>query len=419
MASSPTPLARLRALVSGLPRPFWFLWAGMLVTRAGSFVLPFLALYLTQGLHIPASRAGLVIGLYGAGGAVAAPLGGWLTDHLGRRIVLVGSLLLGGTGMIAAGFAHRLEVLAPAIFLLATVNEMYRPAMQAAVADLVSPEERVHAFGLIYWVINMGFAIGLTVGGLLAARSFLWLFVGDGVTTLAFAAIVCAGVPETRPARAPRPPGEPHPHPVAEFFAPYRDGLFVSFLVLGFLFAVLFMQNASSFALETTAHGVSRATFGRILALNGVIIVLVQPFLGPALVRFNRSLTLAWGGVLAGLGFGLFAFVHTVSGYAIGTIVWTIGEIMALPVANAVVADLAPVELRGRYQGAYGLAFALAVSLAPAMGMFTFERFGSFALWIGCLLAGLVVAAGHLALRPALTAARQARLAAQAVPPAA
>src|SRR5438093_104938 len=162
---------RLRSATARLPRSFWVLWAGTLVTRIGSFVLPFLALYLTEALHLSLSQAGLVIALYGAGGAVAGPLGGYLADRFGRRVTMVLALGLGGVGMIALGLVHRVEHLAPAVFLVALVSEMYRPAMQAAVADLVAPSDRVRAFGLVYWVINVGFAIGLTLGGIVASRS--------------------------------------------------------------------------------------------------------------------------------------------------------------------------------------------------------------------------------------------------------
>src|SRR2546427_647317 len=111
----------VRTATARLPRPFWFICAGILVTRTGSFVLPSLALYLTQPLHLPMSQAGLVIALYGAGGAVAGPLGGFLADHIGRRVTMVTALGLGGLGMIALGLAHRLELPAPGIFLVALV----------------------------------------------------------------------------------------------------------------------------------------------------------------------------------------------------------------------------------------------------------------------------------------------------------
>jgi MFS family permease len=400
--------AGVRAAAGGLPRPFWFLWTGMFVTRLGSFVLPFLALYLTQGLGLSLGRAGLVVALYGAGGAVAGPVGGFLADRVGRRFTMRLALGVGGAGMIALGFVHRVEVLAPALFGVALVTEMYRPAAQAAVADLVGPADRVRAFGLLYWVINVGFALGLTLGGILAARSFFLLFVGDGATTLLFGLLVGAGVPETRPAHVPRPRTEAVAHPLAGFFAPFRDRLFVILLALTFLFGLVFMQNATTFPVDMTRHGCSRAVFGRVLALNGVLIVLLQPFLGPVLTRRNRSRTLAAGVALGGVGFGLNAIAHTVPVYALGVAIWTVGEMAVLPVASALVADLAPAASRGRYQGAYGFSFGLAVCAAPALGMLVLERFGSVALWSGCLAIGLLAAAGHWLIAPAMTRARRA-----------
>src|SRR5687768_7963811 len=143
--------AGLRSIAGGLPRPFWFIWAGTLVNRCGSFVMPFMAIYLTEARDLSLTTAGLVLALYGAGGSIAGPLGGWLADHVGRRATMLVALGLGGTGMIALGFAERLSVIAPTFFLIAVVVEMYRPGMQAAVADLVPPADRPRAYGLIYW----------------------------------------------------------------------------------------------------------------------------------------------------------------------------------------------------------------------------------------------------------------------------
>jgi len=178
----------------------------------------------------------------------------------------------------------------------------------------------------------------------------------------------------------------------------------VLFLGLSFLFAVVFMQNATTLPLNMALNGISKSTFGAILAVNGVLIVLIQPVLGPFLARFTRSKTLACGAALVGLGFGLNAIARTAPLYLLGVIIWTIGEIGVLPVANSVVADLAPPDVRGRYQGAYGLSFGLAVCVAPALGTLVLERVGSVALWSGCLGLGALIAAGHLTLAPALNA---------------
>jgi MFS family permease len=407
---------RVRAIGTGLPRTYWVLWAGMLVNRAGCFVLPFLAVYLTRGRGFAPAVAGAIAALYGAGSAVASALGGYLADHIGRRATMAGALLLGGLGMIGLGFAHELWLIAPATFLVALLGESYRPAMQAAIADLVPPGDRVRAFGVLYWVINLGFSIGLVLGGVLASHSFVYLFVGDGLTSMAFALIVLRAVPETRPAH-------PHPHHegagkgrpgfAAGFLAPYRDRPFAVFVGLSVIALMVFMQHIAALPIEMTRRGVPNTWLGFVLGLNGMVIVLVQPFLAPVLGRYNRSRVLSAGACLLGLGFGLNVVAAGPALFGLGVVVWTAGEICLLPTANAVVADVALPHLRGRYQGAYGLSFGIAGFFAPLIGTSVLQHFGGRALWLGCLAAGLLVGAGHAALASRLTRLREERIAAR------
>jgi MFS family permease len=406
--------SKLDAMAGGLPRAFWLIWSGTLVNRCGNFVLPFLAIYLTEARGLSPAQAGLIVALYGAGATIASPVGGYLSDHIGRRATLVLALGLGGAGMIAMGFAQRLEVIAPGIFAVALVTEMYRTATQAAVADIVPPHDRVRAYSLLYWVINLGFAVGLALGGALANASFLWLFVGDGITSIAFAVLIWFGVPETHPAHAAgrtapaRPPGG--------FFAPYRDRPFLVFVALGFLFGLIFMQAGTAMPLDMASHGLPKSVYGLILGLNGALIVVIQPWLGPLLARFDRSHTIAVGAVVVGIGFGINAIGGAASIYVLGVVLWTIGEIAVLPVSNTVVADLALPELRGRYQGAYGLSFGLAFCLAPIIGTFVLQHFGARALWLGCLGLGIAIAAGQLTIAPAIERLRAERMALAPVP---
>jgi len=411
--SSPrvTLAATFREFTGRLPRTFWILWCGMFVNRAGTFVVPFLAVYLTQVRGVPAAAAGAVLSLYGAGSMVASPVGGWLADHFGRRATMVAALSLGGLGMIALGFARDLAVIAPLTFVVSVLGESYRPAMQAAVSDLVPAKDRVHAFGVLYWVINLGFSFGLVLGGALASRSFLLLFLGDGLTSLAFAFLIWRLVPETRP--------EPSPHAapaagggfVGGFLAPYRDRPFLGFVLLSVLTLLIFMQHIAAMPIEMAARGVSRAWLGFVLGLNGMVIVLVQPFLAPALGRFDRSRVIAAGALLMGLGFGLNALAHGPGLFALGVIVWSVGEIGVLPTANALVADVALPSMRGRYQGAYGLSFGAAGFGAPLIGTAVLQHWGGAALWTACLVAGIGVAAGQLALAPGLRRLRESRVA--------
>ncbi len=411
-ASTPALLRRLAAPAAGLPRTFWVLWAGIFVNRCGSFVVPFLAVYLTRERGLPVATAGLVAAAFGAGSAVASALGGWLADHVGRRTTMVGALVLGGLGMMALGFARELAHILTGTFLVALVGECYRPAMQAAVADLVGPADRVRAFALLYWVINLGYSVGLLLGGVLASSSFLWLFLGDGLTSVLFGLMAWRLVPETRPAAGTAPgPGGGHGF-LRGFLAPYRDRPFLAFVLLSVLVLLIFMQHVAALPVEIAARGVPSTWLGFVLGLNGIVIVLVQPFLAPALARLDHSRTLAAGAVLVGLGFGLNAVARDVPGFAAGVVVWTVGEILVLPVANAVVADLALPAMRGRYQGAFGLSFGVAAFVAPLAGNAVLQHLGSAALWIGCLALGVLVALGQLALAPRLRRLRQVRLSA-------
>ncbi len=404
----PAMRARVHAMVGGLPRPFWVLWAGMFVNRAGAFVVPFLAIYLTQDRGLSAATAGVVVACYGAGAAVASPLGGYFADHLGRRATMIGSLLLGGLAMMALGFARDVALIAPGCFVVGVLNEAYRPAMTSAVADLVPAHDRVRAFGILYWVINLGFSFGLTAAGLLASRSFLLLFLGDGLTSVIFALLVWRLVPETRPAHAEHEHG-PRAGLVQGFLAPYRDPPFAGFIALTLLVLLLFMQHIAALPIGMSETIASKGLLGFLLALNGIVIVLLQPILAPVITRWNRSRTLALGSALVGLGFGINAFAHDAWMLALGIVVWTVGEIFVLPIGNAVVADVAPTHLRGRYQGAYGLCFGLAGFGAPLLGTAVLQRFGTAVLWYGCLAVGLVAAMGHLALEPALSRLREQR----------
>jgi len=404
---------RIREASEGLPRPFWVLCAGMLVNRAGSFVVPFLSVYLTRERGHSMATAGLVAAVYGAGAMLASITGGYLADRIGRRPTMLMALGIGGLGMVALGFVRDIRLIVPACFVIALTGEAYRPAMQAAVSDLVPPRDRVRAFGILYWVINIGFSIGALLGGALASASFLLLFLFDGLTSVLFALLVARSVRETRPAPPPRVPGHRAAHPVREFFAPYFDGPFGAFVLLSILVLLVFMQHVAALPIAMTDHGVSRAWLGAVLAINGIVIVVLQPLLASFVQSRNRSHMLATGSLLVGLGFGLNALARGPGLFGLGVVIWTLGEILVLPIANAVVADVAPADRRGRYQGAYGLSFGLAGFGAPLIGTAVMQRLGSPALWAGCLVLGLLVAVGHLLLAPRLTRMREERLAAR------
>jgi MFS family permease len=400
-----TPLrAHFAAALGGLPRTFWVLLAGMLVNRLATFVATFLALYLVRERGLTPGEAGRIVALFGVGVLVAGPVGGTLADAIGRRATMLLSLVSGAFAVGALAFVQATWALGLFAFLAAATSELYRPAISAAIADLVPPPDRARAFGLVYWTVNLGWALSLSLAGIVAERSFALLFLADAATCLVFAAIVWSQVPETRP------PGLRAHSPLAGLAEVAADGTYLVFLGLFLAALVVFLQFQLAAPLDMAAHGLGPATFSMLMALNGLGVVLLQPLLGPGLRRHDPNRLLALSALLFGAGFGVNALadVAPLPVYLLGMALWTAGEVAGFPIAAALVADLAPPELRGRYQGLFSMSWGAAFTLAPLVGGGVLQQFGARTLWLGCLATGLLVAAGYLT----TAAPRRRRLAA-------
>ncbi|MEU1887753.1 MFS transporter [Micromonospora rifamycinica] len=392
-----------RDTTGGLPRTFWYLWAGTLINRLGSFVLIFLAIYLTQARHFSAAQAGLVIGLWGVGGAVGTTVGGTLADRWGRRPTLLTAHLGAATMMLALGFARPLWAVAAGALLLGTFAEAARPAFGAMMIDVVPERDRLRAFSLNYWAINLGFACAAVLAGLAAEAGYLLLFVVDAATTLVTALIVFVRVGETR--RAPTtsalrsPAGGPPRAGALRTIA--ADRVFLGLVVLNLLGALVFLQHISMLPIAMGDAGLSPATYGAVIALNGVLIVAGQLFV-PRLIRGrSRSHVLALAAVVMGVGFGLTAFADAAWFFGLAVLIWTLGEMLNSPSHATLIAELSPAELRGRYQGVFSLSWQLAGAIAPVLGGLVREHAGNATLWLGCAGIGAVTALGHLLSGPA------------------
>lgn len=383
---------RLRAVLAahagGLPASFWWLWGGALVSALATFVFPFLTLYLTSH-GLGAQRVGLLVALFGAGTLVAGPLGGAIADRAGRRPAMLAALVGTAVSAVFLGAVRAPALIAPGVLAFGITAGMAGPAISATISDVVTAEGRTRAFGLVYWANNLGIGISALVGGALAGRSWTGLFCADAATTLLFAAVVWGRIPETRPAAHGEEPG---------WGQLMRDRALLQFLAVQFVFLLVFWQFQFALPLAMTQAGLGAAGYGRALALNCVLVLLLQPFAGRLLSRVEVSRVLAAEAVLLGAGYGAYAFCTSTLQFALATAVWTLGEVAAFPATQSLVADLAPPALRGRYQGAAALCFGVSMTAAPALAGAVIDRAGMRALWAGCLGAGLAVAAAHLAL---------------------
>lgn len=388
--------AVLLGQIGGLPAPFWWLWLGTLVNRAGTFIEPFFVLYLTGPRHVSVQTTGVVLTVWGVGSLLAQPIGGVFTDRVGRRATLAGSLTATSACLVALSFARSLVLISVLVLVLGTVADMYRPASTAAVADLVAEPDRTRAYALQFWAINLGFSVASASAGILLHFGFGILFLLDAATTLAFGMLALRFVPETRPDTDEAP---------ARLLDPVRlfrvDRLLLTATVLVLVYALLYVQVNVTLPLAITHAHLHASVYGYVIAINGVLIVIGQPLTLTLLSRWPRRFTLPGGMALVGVGVAATGLCHRPWQFAVTVAIWTIGEIGTAGSFQALIASLAPAHMRGRYAGALGLAWGASGLLGPLLGAFGFAA-SQAALWWSCLGAGLVAAVGQYRLLAAI-----------------
>jgi MFS family permease len=385
--ADPGPPVRrfLRSHFGGLPGSFWLLWTGTLVNRLGMMVQPFLAVYLHAVLGMGLGATGVQMAVFGAGQACSQIIGGWMTDRVGRQPTMVASLLASAAFMLVVGAAEGPPVLTVGIFLLGLAMDAYRPAATAAVADAIAPADRVRAYGLLFWAINLGFSGAMVLGGALQRLGAQWLFWTNSVCTAAFAGLLVLGrVGRSRP---PAPTATPQDRPAGGFPVLLRDRVMVVFCLMALVYGVVYVQAFSTLPIVMVDDGLGAAAYGVAVAMNGIVVVLVQPLLGPVFSRRDHNAVFCVGLLLLGMGFGLLGLAHHLGIYVVAVVIWAVGEIAVVSVGQAIVIDLAPPELRGRYIGVYGAAWGGAAGvLGPAAGTWLLG-FGAGVLWASCAVA--------------------------------
>jgi MFS family permease len=398
----------VRRQAGGLPRAFWALWTGTLVNRIGYLVEPFLAYYLTGHLGLSVTAAGVVLAANGLGGIFSQLIAGAATDRFGRRATLTLGMLANGASLIGLGYARGIATIFAVTFVFGVTVDMYRPASDALVADLVSPAERPRAYGLIFWAVNLGFSLAMVLGGTLARAGFLWLFWADAATCVLFGVIVWRLVPDTRPVPGPQARAKTAGSQLgavktdrAGFGVVFRDAVMVGYLGLTLAYTFVYLQAYTTLPLAMKLHGLSPSDYGLAMAVNGLLIVVLQPLLNGWLARRDHVAALAAGMAVVGLGFGLTALAGSTLWYAVTVIVWTLGEILTAGMAGTIVAALAPVHLRGRYSGLIGAAWGAGYLLAP-LGGTRLLVLGESVLWLTCCGLCTAASAGLLALGPAI-----------------
>lgn len=375
--------------LKGLPKNVWLISIGSLINRAGTMVLPFLALYLTQGLNYSVSESGIVIASYGIGSLICAPLAGRLSDKIGSLKLMKYSLLLSGGVFLLYSFVTSYYLLIVISIVLAIISESFRPASMAFISDQTTPKQRKTAFALYRLAINAGMSIGPVAGGFLSAIDFHLLFYFNAAAAIGSSAFfffskwdeqnvdsVSAGSNigiEIKSTNV------------------LKDFRLIYFLPAFLPVLIVFFQILSTIPLYiVTELEFSKSTFGILLAVNTILIIFIEVPLNTAMNDWDDIKSLFFGCILTAVGFGAMAFSRDIFSLVVSITIWTFGEMIIFPASSSYISNIAAKGKTGEYMGYYQMNAALSFLLAPAIGTWVLDSFGSFNLWIASFVLSLI-----------------------------
>lgn len=377
--------------LKGLPRDMWTLFFTSLINRSGTMVLPFLALYLTKKIGVSPAEAGTALLVYGAAAFLAAPITGKLSDKLGSLKVMKFALYGSGIIFFLYSFITDYYWILVASFILAAVNEAFRPANLSMISELVAPHQRRMAFALNRLAINAGMSIGPVIGGFLTLIDYHYLFYANAVASIA------AGVylSSTKWSSLSTEKLDEVSIDIPRLkFAILADKKFIFFLFAIIPANLVFFQHLGALPLYIVDDlGYTTAAFGLFGAINTVLIIIAEVPLNNWMNDIPYKKSLMIGALLAAIGFGGFAISTTAIPLIISIIVFTFGEMIFFPITAAYTSEIAPQYKRGEYMGYYQMTFSFAFSAGPWLGTVVYQHYGSVILWIGALVLGLITAA--------------------------
>ncbi|MEJ1105579.1 MULTISPECIES: MFS transporter [unclassified Kribbella] len=381
---------RFRDALRSLPGRVWIVSLGILVNRVGNFLPVFIVLYLTERGY-SAGAAGFVLGVSGLGNVLGNTVGGYLADQIGRRwtIVLSAVTTAGLTALVP--YLGPFPLIVAVVGLIGVTSQVYRPAAAAVLLDSVTTnQQRLAAFAVFRFAMNIGAALGGVIGGVLASTSYVELFLGNAAACLLFGVVVAVLL-----RNAPRPLSDQDDADTQADHVGYRQALgdrrLVRFLVMTLVAEFVYIQSTVGLPLHVTDVGLSARDFGLLIGLNGLLVLLLELPITGAVSRYRPEYVLAIGNLLIGAGLALTGFMTDMGLLAATVLIWTLGEMITSSVAAAYLGSLTPPRMVGRYQGLYGAAYTIGTGTGPLIGGATYTL-APWTLWTLIATAGLLSA---------------------------
>ena len=374
----------------GFSREIWILALITFINRAGTMVLPFLSKYLKEDLHFSYSQVGWIMVSFGLGSMLGSWLGGKLSDKIGFYKIMIFSLLTSGIGFFVLQKITSYYGLLFAIFIIMVIADMFRPAMFVSLGAYAKPENRTRALTLVRLAINLGFAAGPALGGLLIMHvGYKGLFWVDGATCIVAILIFWIKVKEKKKSAYTdkEHPGEILTHSV------FKDAPFWIFLMICLISGIMFFQLFTTIPLyHKEQFNLSELQTGLLLTFNGVLVFFLEMPLVSYIERnkINKLRAINLGGLLMTISMFLLLVNNWVGILIIMMLFMTFAEMFAFPFSNSFAMSRAPKGHEGRYMAIFTMTYSMAHILSAKTGMTIIDNFGYQANWFFMGTLGLI-----------------------------
>ena len=353
----------------GLPKQVYILGIMRLFVGFGSMVFSLASLLMTEVLGMTAGQASIVVMVQAFANAAGAYTGGKLADLWGRRR----SYLLFASGALVfyctCGFICRTMWVLPFLVLGTFSSNACGPVISALVADYTGEEKRVECFSFLYLCVNLGFAVGPTIGGIIFNKHLPMIFFIQGSVYFVVGVILFILIDEVYiPGSSVSAKVEAGPEGESGFRILLRHKMLCIYIVCLSVVTICYAMCNFMLPLQLTEYfgsEVSSTYTGIIWAINGIVIVVITPAILGILKKNHHFVNCTYGIGLYAIGFGMYAFVKTPAMFFASAIIWSVGETMISTGSGAFIANESPESHRGRFQSYYEIARYMGRAASP------------------------------------------------------
>lgn len=388
----------------GLPRSVYIIFFARVVNSMGNFVFPFMTLLLTQKGGMPEQQVGKYLLLGSLLQLPGSLIGGKLTDHMGRKKIMIVFMGLAAACYIPCAFfldsPETFRYIPYMAILSSFFSSISHPASGAMMNDLTLPENRQAAFSLLYMGMNAGTAIGSLVAGVLFNNFMKLLFIGDAITTLIAILLLTRFVKETKPdkdefVKLQEERIDEKPETGGLMAALLRRPALLIFAALDTIYSFIYAQTNFSLPLKANAvfgDTLGPSYYGTLNMVNCLEVIFFTTIITLITRRIRAVYNVAIAGLFFAVGFGMLFFVNSFWLFVLSTIIWTVGEIINATNISVYIANHTPISHRGRFSSVISIISSTGGSISPYVTGKFIESYGVNNVWPFMFLLAIVAA---------------------------